>query len=97
MMRELDAPRMENERTIEIQGQIEGGNSVSFDRVKLFAHSPFALVIYSINGEQQEHGLRLDLDKRVFLDNLDNPHTREIIEQSAERPADFVQERSLSE
>lgn len=35
--------------------------------------SPFAVVSYAIDGEKQELGLRLDLDKQVFLDRTGDP------------------------
>jgi len=91
---------MESIRTIEFEGHIEGGHDIRFDRALLFpldlGYVPFALIQFSINGKNQTNGLRLDLDKRTFLDlldNVDNPDMRAFIERSAERIADFVQER----
>ncbi|SUS08114.1 hypothetical protein DF3PB_5800004 [uncultured Defluviicoccus sp.] len=37
--------------------------------------SPFALVRYTVDGKLQDYGLRLDLDKRAFLDALDDAET----------------------
>jgi hypothetical protein len=99
-MQGLEALRMENIRMIELKGHIDEGNSVSFVRAELLplglGYTPFALIIFSINDQPQERGLRLDLDKRAFLDNLDNVDMRTFIERSAARIADFVQERYLS-
>ena len=38
-------------------------------------NSPFALVRYTVDGKLQGYGLRLDLDKRAFLDRLDDAET----------------------
>lgn len=45
--------------------------------------SRFALVRYSYQYKEQEFGLRLDLDKRVFLDHLEDPKLDKIIESYA--------------
>ena len=44
---------------------------------------PFALIRYSVDGKEQEYGLRLDIDKRVFIDNANWPG-----DQAASRPDD---------
>jgi hypothetical protein len=35
--------------------------------------SRFVLVRYALEGKEQELGLRLDLDKKIFLDHLPGP------------------------
>ncbi len=48
--------------------------SVVFLRAKINARhlSPFALVSYAISGNERPKALRLDLDKRRFIDLADN-------------------------
>jgi HSP20 family molecular chaperone IbpA len=41
--------------------------------------SPFAVVTYAVDGKVQELGLRLDLDKQVFLDKVDNPRVDDVL------------------
>jgi hypothetical protein len=36
------------------------------------------LVRYSLWGKEQEYGLRLDLDKKIFLDHLPEPELDKI-------------------
>lgn len=52
--------------------------------------SPFAMVWYSLKGRAQEYALRLDLDKQVFLDHLDNNEDDRFVQQSAKKIADYV-------
>jgi len=49
-----------------------------------------------VNGNLQEFGLRLDLDKRVFLDSLDDPEMQDVLEKTAAGLSDFIQERFVS-
>jgi len=44
---------------------------------------PFAVVSYTVEGQKQEYGLRLDMDKRIFIDHFDN----EWIEQGVQKAA----------
>jgi HSP20 family molecular chaperone IbpA len=41
--------------------------------------SPFAVVTYAVDGKVQDLGLRLDLDKQVFLDKVDNPRVDDVL------------------
>jgi hypothetical protein len=36
--------------------------------------SRFVLVRYSLEGKEHELGLRLDLDKKIFLDHFNDPY-----------------------
>jgi hypothetical protein len=35
--------------------------------------SRFVLIRYALEGKEEEFGLRLDLDKKIFLDHLPDP------------------------
>jgi hypothetical protein len=54
--------------------------------------SPFALVRYAIAGEEQSMGLRLDMDKTVFLDQPEGEASRESLQRAAFEIADAVRE-----
>jgi len=43
--------------------------------------SRFALIIYSLNGREQEFGLRLDTDKRILVDHFDDPIIDQAIQE----------------
>lgn len=53
--------------------------------------SPLALIRYKIEGDMQNNGLRLDLDKKVFLDlPCINPDYRQIAVERAEDISIFI-------
>lgn len=54
--------------------------------------SPFALVRYAIGDEEQRTGLRLDMDKRVFLDQPEGGESGESLQRAASEIADAVRE-----
>lgn len=57
-------------RTVVLQEDIADFDHVAFLRADLSAkNSPFAVIHYAYDGEEQKLGLRLDLDKLVFLDH----------------------------
>ena len=68
-----------------LEGRVEGGAAVEFLHVERAAESttPFALLRYSINGHQQKLGLRLDLDKGVILDRLNDPEKDAVLLKAA--------------
>ncbi len=45
--------------------------------------SPLALIKYSLEGAVQEYGLRLDLDKRVFLDHFEDEERERTLRKAA--------------
>lgn len=59
--------------------------------------SPFALVRYTVDGKLQDYGLRLDLDKRAFLDALDDAETNGKIRALVPEVIDAVIERQVFE
>ena len=60
---------------VDLEGKVQNAGTIRF----LFADVPasrsvpFAVIHYADDGEEQAYGLRLDLDKQVFLDHLDDP------------------------
>jgi len=61
-------------QTIDLRKQIPIKGEVEFLRAETSAQvrTPFVLVRYALNGAEQKEGLRLDLDKRAFLDHFED-------------------------
>lgn len=77
-------------RSVDLEGSVAGGASLQFLRAEMpLEPSPFALIRYSINGQEQRYGLRLDLDKQVFLDDLGDSAKDAIIAGAAPRVMSF--------
>jgi len=65
---------------------------IRFLRVEMAAGhvAPFALVRYALDGAEQELGLRLDLDKRAFLDHFDQQDIESACTVTAPRIVDYL-------
>ena len=78
---------MANRITIDLKDRIEGGESIEFLRAETSAtmNTPFVIVWYALDGKEQDLGLRLDLDKQVFLDQdvFDDPRRDTFVEGAA--------------
>jgi hypothetical protein len=79
---------------------LQFGHQFTTDGIELFAAEiskdypyPLVLVWYSINGKKKEKGLRLDLDKEVFLDHLHDEEKDAAIQALAPRVAEYVAQR----
>jgi hypothetical protein len=59
--------------------------------------SPFARVRYTVDGELQDYGLRLDLDKRAFIDALDDTETNRKVRALVPKVVDAVVARQAFE
>jgi hypothetical protein len=59
--------------------------------------SPFALIRYSIDGQEPRYGLRLDLDKQVFLDYLGDSEKDAVIARAAPKIVAFLRAYLLKE
>lgn len=73
-------------RHIDLRNAVPLSGSVQFVKAAVSAASlgpSFAIVYYERDGETQEYGLRLDLDKRLFLDHFEDPTEEEVIASSA--------------
>lgn len=51
---------------------------------------PIVLIRYSLKGEEQEYGLRLDLDKQVFIDSLGDEEQDRVLKEMAPQTVEFL-------
>lgn len=77
-------------------GKIPGGASIEFLLVEVpigeNLYSPFVLVHYSVEGQEQEYGFCLDLDKQVFLDHFDDDQEKEeVMQKAAPKITEFLE------
>ena len=65
---------------------------IRFLRVEMAAGhiAPFALVRYALDGKEEELGLRLDLDKRAFLDHFDQQDVESACREAAPRIVEYL-------
>jgi hypothetical protein len=80
-------------KVVELEGYVRGGASIRFLRAEVPVGdywAPFAVVRYSLRGEEQEYGLRLDLDKEAFLDHFDDEAREAVLQQAAPEISDFL-------
>ena len=72
-------------RQIDLKGEITTTSSIEFLYAEMSAAStgPLAIIHYSDDGNEQEYGLRFDLDKRVFIDHFDDPEKEKTLTSSA--------------
>jgi hypothetical protein len=62
--------------TIHLQDRVPPANGISFLRAEWWDDSSrFVLVRYSRDGKEPELGLRLDLDKKIFLDHIEDSNS----------------------
>jgi hypothetical protein len=78
--------------TVPLAGRIVGGESLEFLRLEKAARPtvPFALIRYAIDGEEQPLGLRMDLDKRAFLDHFEDQAKDALLERAALQIVDLM-------
>ena len=83
---------------VDLQGCVDG-EPITFLRAEMSKEYqlPFALIRYSLHGEEQEYGIRLDLDKRVFIDHLQDEQCEEFLEKAAPKIAEFLGARMHDE
>ncbi len=55
--------------------------------------SPFIRIYYAVGGREEIFALRLDVDKRVFLDHLENPFDDQFVRGVAPEIANLVSDR----
>jgi hypothetical protein len=80
-------------RAIDLRGHIPGGAAIEFLRAEVPSgqyHGPFAVIHYALQGVEQDLGLRLDMDKQVFLDHFEDEEREEIIQKAAPEIVDFL-------
>ncbi len=78
--------------TIDLKKQIPVQGQVEFLRAETSAkyRTPFVLVRYALHGAEQKEGLRLDLDKRAFLDHFEDSSLEATVAREAAAIAEFV-------
>ena len=73
--------------------RLMAGSEVQFlsALVPLQQPSSFAVVLYSVKGQRREYGLRLDMDRRVFLDEPEGiDYPGESLDEAANRIVNLV-------
>ncbi len=65
---------MEKFRSVNLRNQIPRDANIEFTSVRVpnGYRSPLAVVEYEVAGLLQPYGLRLDIDKAVFVDHFDD-------------------------
>ncbi|MDR3515328.1 MAG: hypothetical protein P4M00_05895 [Azospirillaceae bacterium] len=77
-----------------LAGSVSDMNGISLLRAEWWdPESRFVLVRYADHGEEQALGLRLDLDKRVFLDHVEDALADQMIQESVKAVWDAVVKR----
>jgi HSP20 family molecular chaperone IbpA len=65
---------------VTIPSRLKHAGNVELLNASVASHdSPFAVVSYSLDGKIQQLGLRLDLDKQVFLDEVGDPGVDDVL------------------
>ena len=77
--------------------RVQASSKIKFEEAHLppedYDGIPFAQVRYSIEGMTQALALRLDLDKRAFLDHFeDDPEKEEFLSSAASEIVDAISE-----
>ncbi len=84
--------------TVNLPASTMKAGSVELVQVELASPtSPFARVRYTVDGKLQDDGLRLDLDKRAFIDALDDAETNRKLEALVPAVVDTVVARQAFE
>ena len=89
---------MSKVRTVSLRHNVPKDASLKFLRVELVrgGFTPFALVRYAEAGVEQPLGLRLDLDKRAFLDHFDDPIKEDLANRVSRKIVRLVGKRLRS-
>ena len=72
---------MPKTKLLDLKGMVPGDSGIEFlgAEVPEDRGVPFALIHYALDSQKQAYGLRLDLDKRVFLDHFEDDEEREAV------------------
>lgn len=84
-------------KTIQLPVELSDSKELVFDKVILFVEPrlPLAIVNYSLQGAKQADGLRIDLDKEVFLDHLESESLDELAVATAPRIVSHLGDRDI--
>lgn len=78
-------------RSVDLKDKTPANNVIEFVRAEVpSSGSPFVRVYYAQDGKVQVYALRLDIDKQVFLDRLENPADDKFVRDSAKAVATVV-------
>jgi hypothetical protein len=84
-------------KSIDLRGKVRDAGQVSFIRAEWKnPESRFMIIRYSMDGAEARYGLRLDLDKAAFLDDVDDPATNNEVQARAGEIWRFVVARRLT-
>lgn len=77
---------------IDLREHVSSDGPIEFLYAEVSAPStgPLAIVHYADEGKEQQYGLRFDMDKRVFIDHLDDPEKDGAITASADTVATVI-------
>jgi hypothetical protein len=83
-------------KTIRLPNRLSYGGNLGFFEAVLFEtpRLPFAIVHYTQGGITQSEGLRLDLDKQVFLDHFKDARNEELASAAAPEIVNFLGTRA---
>ena len=81
-------------KTVDLTGVVPTMGAIQLLRAETVngvgRYIPFALVRYARNGKEQELGVRLDLDKRAFLDRFDDDAENRSLQLAAPKIAHLI-------
>jgi hypothetical protein len=80
-------------KNVQLNFDPSGSGKVKFLRAEVPTgqyYSPFALIRYTLQGVEQNLGLRLDMDKRVFLDHFEDEEKEGVIRKAAPKIVELV-------
>jgi hypothetical protein len=81
-------------RTVKLPSRLSGSGGFLFVHAIVFDEPrlPFAIVKYSVAGREEKLGLRLDLDKQVFLDHFEDSIDEKAAREAAPQIVTFLAE-----
>ena len=79
-------------KTVQLPKRLSANRDVEFLEAVLFEtpRLPFAIVHYAVQGSLEEMGLRLDLDKQVFLDHFEDARNEALASAAAPEIVGFL-------
>ncbi len=79
-------------KTVQLPKHLSTNQDFKFLEAVLFEvpRLPFAIVHYAVQGASEEMGLRLDLDKQVFLDHFDDADNEALASAAAPEIVGFL-------
>lgn len=82
-----------------LAGRIKVGAGVELVTVESLTKPRLSIVVvhYSLRGKEQPYGLRLDLDKQVFLDHIEDPKADKAIQHSVPQIVEYLSSSNLWE